>query len=105
MPLAIQPREGRGAIAVVYGDAAGLRNVDKPDVHMTLLKIGKRYINFDLVHYVEEDPSNGVRIFFSATDGGAEMLQLEGEEALALRRWLHQNSMEIKPPLKSWHRS
>jgi hypothetical protein len=61
------------------------------------------YINFDLVHYVDENASMGVRIFFSEEENsGAEILQLRGEEATAMKKWLRQNSMEVKLPVKDW---
>lgn len=69
---------------------------------MTLLRIGGRYINFDLVRYVDEDKANGVRIFFSSANGEVEILQLGGEEAAALKQWLRRNSTEVKPLPTNW---
>lgn len=69
---------------------------------MTLLKIGGRYINFDLVRYVSEDEAAGIRIFFSGANSRDEILQLAGEEAVAMRKWLRQHSTEVKPPPESW---
>lgn len=72
---------------------------------MNLLKIGRWYINFDLVRYVDEDPSMGVRIFFSEENGGNEILQLRGEEAMAMKKWLRLHSREVNPPVKDWRTS
>jgi hypothetical protein len=68
-----------------------------------LLKTGSRYINFDLVRYVEADGPAGVRICFSGENGGTDSLLLEGEEAAGLKQWLHQNSTEARPLSANWH--
>lgn len=69
---------------------------------MTLLKIGGRYVNFDLVCYVSEDEAAGIRIHFSGANSRDEILQIEGEEAVAMRKWLRLNSAEVKSPPASW---
>lgn len=72
---------------------------------MTLLRIGGRYINFDLVCYVDEDDPAGVRLFFWGEPGGGQPLLFAGEEAEALRRWLRLNSAEARPQAMDWNRT
>ena len=70
---------------------------------MTLLRIGGRYINLDLVQYVEEDVGSGIRLFFSGAAGEDSMLHLGGEEAAGLKQWLRLNSTEARPLPLDWH--
>ena len=72
---------------------------------MNLLNIGRWYINFDLVRYVDEDPSGGIQIFFSEENLGDEILQLSGEEATAMKKWLRLHSTKVNPPVKDWRTS
>lgn len=73
---------------------------------MHVLKIGRVYINFDLVRYVAEDDAQGLRLFFSEENREETMLKIGGEEAIAMKEWLRLNSTEVKPPLeKSWRRT
>ena len=67
---------------------------------MHVLKIGRVYINFDLVRYVAEDDAQGLRLFFSEENREGTMLQLGGEEAIAMKEWLRLNSREVMPPLE-----
>lgn len=69
---------------------------------MILLKLGDRYINFDLVRHVEMDERYGVRIFFSKDDAGIEPFELSGDEASALKRWLSLHSTDVMPLPKNW---
>ena len=70
---------------------------------MTLLRIGGRYINFDLVQYVDEDVVSGIRLFFSGAASEVSMLHLGGDEAAGLKQWLRLNSTEAKPLPLDWH--
>lgn len=69
---------------------------------MRLLRIGSRYINFDLVCHVEEDGAQGMNIFFSGENVGGDPLRLDGEDAGSLKRWLRLNGAEVQAPPKSW---
>ena len=70
---------------------------------MKLLRIGRWYINFDLVRYVDVGDPEGMTIFFSGENREGEILQLGPEETAAMKEWLRLNSMEVMPPAKNWH--
>jgi hypothetical protein len=65
---------------------------------MTFFKIGNRYVNFDLVRYIDDDEADGIRVVFSGKDGGAESVHFTGEQAKALQQWLLRNSTRLKMP-------
>lgn len=66
---------------------------------MRLLRLGRRYVNFDQVCHTEEDETGGVCVFFTGENGAR--LQLAGEEAAKLKQWLRLNGAEAQTPPKS----
>ncbi|MCS6886361.1 MAG: hypothetical protein RMM17_06915 [Acidobacteriota bacterium] len=61
-----------------------------------LIRLGKRVINISLVTEVIFRDDGDVIVFFAAPDSEGQSRSIfRGEEAVALRRWLENNSVTI----------